>query len=74
MRLIRSLGDTTVVVVLHDLNLAARFADEVVLIAGGQRRLSGAADDVLRDPALDAAFETTFTRLSVDGRLHLAPA
>jgi iron complex transport system ATP-binding protein len=73
MQLIRSLTDTTVVVVLHDLNLAARFADAVVLVAGGRRRLSGPADAVLRDPALDDAFETRFTRLTVDGRLHLAP-
>ncbi|MBV8170236.1 MAG: ABC transporter ATP-binding protein [Alphaproteobacteria bacterium] len=73
MRLIRSLSDTTVVVVLHDLNLAARFADAVVLLARGKRVLAGPADAVLRDPALDTAFDTTFTRLTVDGRLHLAP-
>jgi iron complex transport system ATP-binding protein len=73
MRLMRSLTDTTVVVVLHDLNLAARFADEIVLVAGGKRRLSGPVNTVLCDPALDDAFETTFTRLTVDGRLHLTP-
>lgn len=73
MRLMRSLSATTVVVVLHDLNLAARFADEIVLVAGGKRRLSGPVETVLRDPMLDDVFETKFTRLTVDGRLHLTP-
>ncbi|MBI3515539.1 MAG: ABC transporter ATP-binding protein [Proteobacteria bacterium] len=74
MALMRRLaGDTTVVVVLHDLNLAARFADEVILVAAGKCRLAGPTETILESLELDEIFETRFERLSVNGRLHLAP-
>jgi iron complex transport system ATP-binding protein len=74
MQLMRGLVETTtVVVVLHDLNLAARFADHVVLVAEGKCRLAGSAETVLGAPDLDDVFETRFERLSVHGRLHIVP-
>ncbi len=47
----------TALVVTHDLNLAARMADRLVLIAGGRIAADGAPVDVLRSPATAAAFE-----------------
>ena len=44
--LVTKLG-TTVVVALHDLNLAARYCDSVVLLAGGRVVAQGAPADVL---------------------------
>jgi len=41
------------VVVLHDINLAARFADHIAVLRQGRLYASGVADEVL-DPALFA--------------------
>ncbi|MDB5665131.1 ABC transporter ATP-binding protein [Cypionkella sp.] len=54
MRLLRKLVDTTgrrVIVVLHDVNLAARFADRVVALREGQIAFDGAPVGLL-DPAI----------------------
>ncbi len=44
----------------HDLNLAARFADRLVLLDAGRVTADGAPDAVLRDPALRSAFGGEF--------------
>lgn len=41
------LGGTTVVMVLHDLNLAARYADEMVAVLGGGIHAKGSPNDVI---------------------------
>jgi iron complex transport system ATP-binding protein len=46
-------------VVTHDLNLAARFADRLVLLDGGAVAATGAPDDVLRADATTRAFAVT---------------
>ena len=51
----RSRG-TTVVMVLHDLNLAARYADHLVALAGGTVHASGAPVDVLTEDTVRAVF------------------
>lgn len=40
---------TTIVMVLHDLNLAARYADYLVAMAGGRLHVSGKPEDVLTE-------------------------
>ena len=45
-----------VLAVLHDLNLAARFADRVTLLAGGAVVAAGAPDAVFTDAALSGAY------------------
>ncbi|MGI4731872.1 MAG: ABC transporter ATP-binding protein [Janthinobacterium lividum] len=45
-----------VVVVLHDLNLAGRVADDVVLMDGGRVIAAGAADEVLTAPLIAQAY------------------
>ena len=47
---------TTVVMVLHDLNLAARYADHLVALAGGTVHASGAPVDVLTEDTVRAVF------------------
>jgi iron complex transport system ATP-binding protein len=47
---------TTVVMVLHDLNLAARYADELVVMADGRIIASGAPADVLTADLVREAF------------------
>jgi iron complex transport system ATP-binding protein len=47
---------TTVVMVLHDLNLAARYADELVVVVDGRVYAAGAPAEVITEPVLAAAF------------------
>lgn len=47
---------TTVVMVLHELNLAARYADHLVVMSGGQVVAEGRPGDVLTAASVRAAF------------------
>jgi iron complex transport system ATP-binding protein len=51
----RSRG-TTIVMVLHDLNLAARYADHLVAVAGGRVHAAGLPGDVLTEDCVRAVF------------------
>lgn len=53
MRARNSIG----VVALHDLNLAARFAEHAVLLGSGTVMADGSTSDVLRDPAIASVYE-----------------
>lgn len=57
-----------VVMVLHDLNLAARFADQVVLLDGHGGVVAGTADEVLQAEVLSAAFGHPLSRHMIDGQ------
>ena len=52
------------IVALHDLNLAARYADHLLLIGDGKIRAQGIPDQVLADPLIaqtyDVAIETAY--------------
>jgi iron complex transport system ATP-binding protein len=58
-----------VVVVMHDLNLAARFCDRLVALDGGQVVSQGPAREVLEDPALAAAFGVQIEVVEEGGEL-----
>lgn len=47
---------TTIVMVLHDLNLAARYADRLVAMAGGQVMATGDPTQVLSPAVIEAVF------------------
>ena len=49
-------GDLVVVGVVHDLNLAARFADRLLLLDGGRLVASGTGDEVLTPSHIQKAF------------------
>ncbi|GAB17431.1 putative ABC transporter ATP-binding protein [Gordonia effusa NBRC 100432] len=55
LRLSTSLAATTIVS-LHDLNLAAAFCDDVVLMADGRIRATGSASDVLTESLIDEVY------------------
>ncbi len=57
-----------VVVVLHDLSLAARFADRMAVIVGGRATASDSTATLLEGEELDRAFGATFLRVSDGGR------
>jgi iron complex transport system ATP-binding protein len=75
MKKVRAFADASDVVtvgVVHDLNLAARFADQIVLLDGGRVTASGAPADVLTPERIRAVFgvEPTFVKAAQSG-LHL---
>ncbi|CAL9566474.1 ABC transporter ATP-binding protein [Saccharothrix sp. NPDC042600] len=80
-RLHRERG-TTVVMVLHDLNLAARYADTLVAMRGGKVLAHGTPEEVLTEPMLDEVFglaakvipdPVSGTPLVIPISAHLAP-
>ena len=55
LALVRALGVTTVIV-LHDLNLAARYCDSLVLLDRGTVVATGTIDQVLRPEILEPVY------------------
>jgi iron complex transport system ATP-binding protein len=70
LRLVRGLG-TCSVVVLHDLNLAARYCDDLVLLGNGGVVAAGPAGDVLHPAVLEPVYGIGIRRLDLEGHLHL---
>jgi iron complex transport system ATP-binding protein len=68
-------GGRAVVVVLHDLNLAATWADEVVLMTRGCIYAKGQPQDVFTDETLSAAYGCVIRANAVptDGRTFVLP-
>jgi iron complex transport system ATP-binding protein len=62
-----------VVVVLHDLTLASRFCDRLVLMAQGRVVGDGAPAEVLTDAAAAAAYGVTLARADSHGEPLIAP-
>ena len=58
-----------VVLSLHDLNLARRFATHVLLFGGAGHAVTGSVEDVMTERALTAAFACPVTRVTADGRV-----
>ncbi|ELY86599.1 ABC transporter [Natrialba hulunbeirensis JCM 10989] len=63
LELVRELVDSgrTAVAAIHDLDLAARYCDRLVLLAGGTVHDSGTPDEVLTADALAEAFDANAT-------------
>jgi iron complex transport system ATP-binding protein len=63
----------TAIVVLHDLNLAARYCDDVILLGpgGGGIVSTGPVEDVLRPEVLEPVYGIGVQRLDLDGTVHL---
>ncbi|MEV5826675.1 ABC transporter ATP-binding protein [Spirillospora sp. NPDC052242] len=70
----RSRG-TTIVMVLHDLNLAARYADHLIALADGRVHASGAPADVLTEDVVRTVFdlESRIIEDPVSGRPLMLP-
>ncbi|GAB3429419.1 ABC transporter ATP-binding protein [Actinophytocola sediminis] len=70
LHLVRHLGVTTVVV-LHDLNLAARYCDELVLLDAGRVAATGTPDEVLTPAVLEPVYGIGVQRIATDDGLQL---
>jgi iron complex transport system ATP-binding protein len=63
----------TVVVVMHDLLLAARFADRAVLLVEGTITAQGTADEVFTAQAIGDAYGIAVRQAEIDGRHLVVP-
>lgn len=68
--LIRGL-DKTVVVVLHDLNLAARYCDQLIMIHEGSVIAHGTPGEVLSTGRIEDAYRIGAERIETSSGLHL---
>ena len=75
MKRIRSFtagADVVTVGVVHDLNLAARFADQILMLSGGRIVASGSPSEVLTTERIKQVFGVTPTMVqTADSGLHL---
>jgi iron complex transport system ATP-binding protein len=62
---------TSAVIVLHDLNLAARYCDDLVLLDRGRVAASGSPDEVLDPDLLERVYGIGVTRTEAAGHLQL---
>jgi iron complex transport system ATP-binding protein len=58
--------DRLSIVVVHDLDLALRFFDRVILLDRGRIVADGPADELIKDPRLDDVFGVRFERLPTE--------
>ncbi|GGI06208.1 ABC transporter ATP-binding protein [Egicoccus halophilus] len=70
LQLVRQLEVCTVVV-LHDLNLAARYCDRLVLLQDGRVVAAGTPDEVLRPEVLEPVYGIGVRRVPDHGRVQL---
>ena len=66
LRLVRTL-DATIVIVLHDLNLAARYCDDLVLLSEGRVAASGAPHEVLTPTNIEQVYGVVAERIERAG-------
>ncbi|WP_394197730.1 iron ABC transporter ATP-binding protein [Litoreibacter albidus] len=67
MRMLRALG-RTVVIVLHDINYASSYADQIVAMKDGRIHAVGTPADVVTEDLLADVFGTRATVHQIDGR------
>jgi ABC-type cobalamin/Fe3+-siderophores transport system ATPase subunit len=72
--LVRRGTDRLCVVVMHDLDLAFRFFETVIVMDRGRIVATGHAQDIFDDVRLDAAFGVRFERLKMGHYFLLRPA
>lgn len=75
LRLFRDLAQEGhgLLVSIHDLGLAARFCDRLVLLVEGRALAEGSADEVLRNDVLEQAFGIRAMRFDADGIRVIVP-
>jgi iron complex transport system ATP-binding protein len=76
MRQARHLSDrgAAVLVVMHDLSLASRYADRIVLMRNGSVMADGTVASVMRQELLEATYDVPFAVVpDLDGTLLVLP-
>jgi iron complex transport system ATP-binding protein len=70
---LRQEGGLTLVAAMHDLTLAAQYADRVLLLDGGRVVADGPPADVLTRARLARHYHASVDVLAVDGRIAVVP-
>ena len=70
---LRSESGLTLVAAMHDLTLAAQYADRMLLLDAGRVALDGAPRDVLTEEAIARHYGAAIDVVPVDGRLAVVP-
>ena len=71
MRLVRRMADELgkrVIVVLHDINFAASYADRIVAMRDGRIVADAAANEIMQSDVLEAVYSTPVDVREIDGR------
>ena len=63
--------DATIILVLHDLSLAAQYADRIVIMKDGRLLKEGETAAIMRTDLLEEVFGVPFVRFEKDGRVYL---
>jgi iron complex transport system ATP-binding protein len=71
LTLVRGLTTTTTVVVLHELNLAARYCDRLVLLDQGRVAAAGTVAEVLTPQVLEPVYKIPVRRTAAFGAVQL---
>lgn len=70
---LRGESELTLVAAMHDLTLAAQYADRMLLLDGGQIVAQGAPHDVLTESVIARHYDATIQVVRVDGRIAVVP-
>jgi iron complex transport system ATP-binding protein len=71
---LRAESGLTLVAAMHDLTLAAQYADRMVLLDAGRVVADGPPRDVLTEALIGAHYEAAIHVVDVDGRLAVVPS
>jgi iron complex transport system ATP-binding protein len=70
---LRAEARLTLVAAMHDLTMAAHYADRVLLLNGGRVAAEGAPDDVLTEAAIARHYGASVRVVNLDGRIAVVP-
>jgi iron complex transport system ATP-binding protein len=70
---LRSESGLTLIAAMHDLTMAAHYADRVVLLAGGRVAADGPPEEVLTESVIARHYDASVRILSLDGRIAVVP-
>jgi iron complex transport system ATP-binding protein len=70
---LRGESELTLVAAMHDLTLAAQYADRMFLLDAGRVAAEGAPHEVLTEPLIARHYDATIQVVSVEGRIAVVP-
>ncbi|HAX71936.1 MAG TPA: iron ABC transporter ATP-binding protein [Firmicutes bacterium] len=71
MKLLRKITDElgkTVVLVIHDINFASSYSDEIVALKNGEVMASGPVDEIIQKDVLESIYEMAFEIQDLNGK------